>query len=309
MLVNAGRTNVWRLLGLSKALSTSLSRGLVPKSALQAHNARDGSSIARRLLSTATSNLESPAPKTAKATKKRATSAGSTAKAGRKKATSRKKKAPARSKSTKKTLSPEQKAKAKAKKERETVRELKRLALEKPKILPRSAWLAVNAEFAAKGKSGTTEAATKYKSLTREEREHYENVAKENRASNEAIYKKWLESHTPEQIYAANKARASLRRRSPGNRVYPKLKDERQIPRPLTSFMLFAKEQRASGDMGHLKATEVGALIGKQWRELPEDEKKVRHKYTDAAAENVSRYHETMKMAHKGDTGHAGVAS
>lgn len=39
--------------------------------------------------------------------------------------------------------------------------------------------------------------------------------------------------------------------------------------------MLFARERRASEDLGHLKATEVGALMGKQWRELPENEKKV----------------------------------
>ncbi|KAI9862580.1 MAG: hypothetical protein M1813_004432 [Trichoglossum hirsutum] len=307
MLANASRTNVWRLVGLSKTSTINLSHGLAPRSVLQVHNVWNGSSIARRLLATATSDAKPPAANTTRNTKKRITSIKSPTKRRTtpKKATSRKKKAAARPKLAKKILSPEQKEKAKAKKERETVRELKRLALEKPKLLPRSAWLVVNAEFASKGKSGINEAAAKYKSLASEERMHYESVANQNKATNEVNYKKWLESHTPEQIRTANKARASLRRRSPGHRAFPKLKDERLVPRPLTSFMLFARERRASEDLGHLKATEVGALMGKQWRELPENEKK---KYTDAAAENVSRYQETVKMAHKGDSGHAEVA-
>jgi hypothetical protein len=163
MLVNAGRTNVWRLVSLSKISTISLSHGLVPRSVVQVHNAWNGSSIARRLLATA---------RTARTTKKRTASARSPTKPRTtpKKPTSRKKKAAARPKPAKRTLSPEQKEKAKAKKERETVRELKRLALEKPKLLPRSAWLVVNAEFSAKGKSGVKEAATKYKSLSKEER-------------------------------------------------------------------------------------------------------------------------------------------
>jgi hypothetical protein len=172
MLANASRTNVWRLVGLSKTSTINLSHGLAPRSVLQVHNVWNGSSIARRLLATATSDAKPPAANTTRNTKKRITSIKSPTKRRTtpKKATSRKKKAAARPKLAKKILSPEQKEKAKAKKERETVRELKRLALEKPKLLPRSAWLVVNAEFASKGKSGINEAAAKYKSLASEER-------------------------------------------------------------------------------------------------------------------------------------------
>jgi hypothetical protein len=68
-----------------------------------------------------------------------------------------------------------------------------------------------------------------------------------------------------------------------------------------------------------MKATEIGKVLGKQWRELPEYEKKVCHpwfhyskrifvqlitlpqKYKDAAAANLSRYREIAGTTSKGD--------
>ncbi|KAH0544056.1 hypothetical protein FGG08_001674 [Glutinoglossum americanum] len=316
MLANAGRTTVRRLVvDLSKTPTANLSHGLVSRSVLQAQNAWNGSTVARRLLATTTSDPKSPASKITRTTRKTVTKKPTKSKrspakpraAPKKKVASRKKKVAARPKPVKRKLTPEQKEKAKekakAKKERETVLALKKLVLEKPKTLPRSAYMVVFAEFAAKGPAGVKEATAKYKSLTKEELVHYEHIANQNKATNEAIYKKWVESYTPEQIRSANKARASLRRRSPGGRGrFPKLKDERQVPKPPTSFLLFAKERSASGDYKHLKPTETGRLLGKQWRELPEHEKK---KYNDVAAESLSRYRETIATVYKDDASQA----
>ncbi|KAI9765291.1 MAG: hypothetical protein M1840_007490 [Geoglossum simile] len=312
MLASTGRATARRLaVDLSKTSTTRLPRYQQLRSILRIPSAQNGtvnqgSGITRRLLATAASNPKPPAStSTAKSTRK------STEKKPTKSAKPRvkpraalkkpapKKKAVAKKKAVKKTT-PEQKEKAKALKERAKIRELRNLALKKPKMLPHTAFLVLGTEVDVKGTENADRflrASTKYKSLTPDERMHYEEIASRNRTANEATYKEWVETHSPEQIRTANRARTALNRRSPGRRLR-KLKDERVAPRPLPPFLLYLKDRRESGDDKNMGAREYIGQVGKEWRELPELEKR---KYVDTAAESRSRYQEVLRSKHKSD--------
>ncbi|KAI9775963.1 MAG: hypothetical protein M1839_000662 [Geoglossum umbratile] len=308
MLASAGRATARRLVAdLSKTSTTRLPHSSELRSVLRIPSAWNGalgwgSSATRRLLATAASDPKPPASKKTggQTTGKNTKPAGPRAKpkAAARKPTPRRKKAVAKKKAVKK-LTPEQKEKAKAVKARARIRELRDLALEKPKMLPNTAFLVLGTEVDMKGKENAdrfVRASSKYKSLTSEERSHYEDIANQNRAANEATYKMWLEQYSPDRIRTANRARAALNRLSPARRLR-KLKDERTAPRPLPPFFLYLRERRESGDK-NMEIKEYIRQVGKEWRELPELEKK---KYNDAAAESRSRYQETLKAVHKSD--------
>lgn len=96
-----------------------------------------------------------------------------------------------------------------------------------------------------------------------------------------AEYKRWVESHSPEEIHRANLARRQLRARQrngdPPVRVtkWPAIKDERAVKRPVTSFAQFAVNRNASGDFKNIDAPERLKLIGQEWKALANDEKTV----------------------------------
>lgn len=194
----------------------------------------------------------------------------------------------------KKPSTAEEVAKATAKKERARIQELKQKTLTVPKELPRTAYAVVLTEIAKASHSLCgKEAAAKYKSLTPEELEvtshppvkpsitdclllqHYNHIANTNAAANKVAYKKWILSHTPDEIRTANQARKSLGRLIKKPRTYPPLHDERLVNLPLGSFMRFHMERLDSGDYKHMTIPETGRLIGKEWRELSASEKKV----------------------------------
>jgi hypothetical protein len=103
-------------------------------------------------------------------------------------------------------------------------------------------------------------------------------IAQENQAKNEIAYKKWLESHTPAQIRDANNARNQLRAQAKAEgtkKTYQHLKDDRLVKQPLNAYGFFLKDRVASGDMRGMRITEIGQLVGKEWRALPAAEKKV----------------------------------
>lgn len=109
--------------------------------------------------------------------------------------------------------------------------------------------------------------------------QHYNHIAHTGKEKQEADYKKWLESHTVEEISIANKARSSLRRRLKDNKSAVKrwgaIKDEREVKGPVTSYIHFVSSRFATGDMKDIKLSEASKLIAEEWKALSEGEKKV----------------------------------
>lgn len=95
-----------------------------------------------------------------------------------------------------------------------------------------------------------------------------------------AAYKQYVESHTIEEIEAANKARARLRRQQKGGKSqakkWPSIRDERAAKRPATPYLMFVTNRWASGDLKNIRVVEASKLISQEWRALSSDEKKVR---------------------------------
>lgn len=103
-------------------------------------------------------------------------------------------------------------------------------------------------------------------------------VANENKAKNEAAFKKWLGEHSPIEIKEANAARSKLKRQAKkegSKKTYPHIQDERIVKQARMPYAYFLGERFASGDMKNMKIGEVGALIGREWRALSAEERKV----------------------------------
>ena len=105
--------------------------------------------------------------------------------------------------------------------------------------------------------------------------QHYNAIVHDNRIANEAAHKKWVHSHTQDQIVAANRARGRLRHMANTTNRYPTIIDDRHTKKPLSGFLLFSQEKRAAGHFDHMKVTEGAKLAGQDWRALSANEKKV----------------------------------
>ena len=110
--------------------------------------------------------------------------------------------------------------------------------------------------------------------------QHYNHLAHTAAESANAEYKRWVESHTPEEIQVANRARMGLRHKQPpkagrGRNKWTAIQDERAIKRPLSAFLQFSVNRNASGDFRNIPVGERAKLIGKEWQALSESEKKV----------------------------------
>ncbi|KAI0008043.1 hypothetical protein F4779DRAFT_468936 [Xylariaceae sp. FL0662B] len=176
-------------------------------------------------------------------------------------------------------------------------RELKRAALfSEPKNLGESAW----AVFVAERTQGqprnqqTTmydsmkELSKNFKELPAADLQRLESVAEGNKRTNAAAYKKWVESHTPEEVSRAINARRMLKKKF----NYPVgqlklIRDDRLPKKPATSFVLFTKARWASGDFAKTPVTQASKTIGQEWLKLPAEE---RHAYEDLSKSNLERY-------------------
>ena len=112
--------------------------------------------------------------------------------------------------------------------------------------------------------------------------QHYNHVAVQNKHANEAVYKKFIESHSEEEIRVANSARGRLRKlkaSTKGLRGMPSnlfiLHDHRHVKKPLSSYIKFSQERFASGDLAGMSTAERGKLVGREWQALSDSEKKV----------------------------------
>ncbi|KAF2447857.1 hypothetical protein P171DRAFT_408364 [Karstenula rhodostoma CBS 690.94] len=218
--------------------------------------------------------------KKAVATKKTAkTTTATTAKAKtsdpkKPKKTAAKKDAP--KKRAKKVLTAEEK-------EAQTIRELKKKALLKdsPKRAHASAWQSFASEALKASKniddsqSLMKEAAVKFKNLTPAEREHYNQIAIQTSEARTAEYSRWILSHTPEEIVAANLARAALKRKLGRKTRHDKLVDERHNKAPkTTAYMIFTTQRLTSDEFRGIPAVERIKLVANEWKALSPSEKK-----------------------------------
>ncbi|KAI9779037.1 MAG: hypothetical protein M1816_003766 [Peltula sp. TS41687] len=205
-----------------------------------------------------------------------------------------------RKKRTKTVLTDEQKTKAK-------IRALKKLMLVEPKRLPYTVFIQVQTELARAAHGlQAKEASQRYKSLTPAELEHYNHIVNQNVVANDAAYKTWVESHTPDAIRVANNARRALNNLqanqkpgSPRSRKFPPIKDQRQPKRTTTQYTLFFTDRHRSGDFRHMPIPEAAKLIGREWRELSANDKE---KYVQRAKADRSRYVQEYKTVFNRDS-------
>ncbi|KAI2784785.1 hypothetical protein F4815DRAFT_454212 [Daldinia loculata] len=249
----------------------------------------------------ATTKASKPkATKTTEATKatKVTKATKGTTKAAATKGRTKQKATTTKAKTTKKKAAPKSKAKGKgARKQKKPLspakkailerRQLKKTALfNEPKLLADSPWTVYVAEQ-TKDKVTSAEdlrdrmlgLAQSYRSLPASEHQRLTDTAAQNKLNNAAAYKAWVETHTPDQTVAANRARQLLKRKY--NYPVANLKtihDPRVPKRPITPFSLFTKARWASGDFATRPFAEAAREIGKEWIKLPDVE---RHAYDD----------------------------
>jgi hypothetical protein len=124
-------------------------------------------------------------------------------------------------------------------------------------------------------------------------------LANEHTAAKHAEYTAWINSHTPIQIYKANKARILLRRKLPkkkgGRPAHTEpLKDDRLPTAPARAYTIFVAERWATGDMKGIAVREAARVIGEEWKALSAGEKKVCNAHY--ISESHSHLHRNTKM-------------
>ncbi|KAH6615077.1 hypothetical protein C7974DRAFT_403213 [Boeremia exigua] len=200
-------------------------------------------------------------------------------------------------KRAKKVLTAEEKEKA-------LIRELKKLALREP--VTRNPISAYNLFFAERvktahkegGKPDFTDSTKSWAAITPAERENWNHQAAEANEARAAEYKKWVLSHTPDQIRIANNARARLRRTLSATRKTPgipahcqSIVDERAVKRPVSAWTAFNVERSPSSDFKGLLLPQVSKLLSEEWKALSASEKQ---RFEDIASADKQRYANEM---------------
>jgi hypothetical protein len=100
-------------------------------------------------------------------------------------------------------------------------------------------------------------------------------TAEQNKLANDASYRSWVESYTPEEIAEANRARSRLKRAFKASNRGP-IHDDRQPKRAVSPYILFTKTRWQSGDYAGRMPADAAKSISGEWKSLSEAEKKVR---------------------------------
>ncbi|KAK2020142.1 HMG box protein [Colletotrichum eremochloae] len=233
--------------------------------------------------STATKTKKSTEAKGGAATKKKVTAKNKTKEKAATEPKEKKKPGPTK---RVKVLTPEEKEKL-------DVRKWKKLALlPDPKRLPTNKWMVYVVE-ATKGADSAAdllkrakESGESFRNLSSYELQRLQEKADENKLINNANYKAWVESHTPQAVAQANLARLHLRK-ARGRAVPAPIRDDRQPTRPPNAYMLFVKSRWASGDFADLPLLEASSRIGEEWKGLSESRKGT---FKDLAKAESDRY-------------------
>lgn len=199
-----------------------------------------------------------------------------------------------RAKSKRGGLTEKQKAANVKKAAGQKLKDLKQRALlHPPKQLPATAFTVLVTESSSKGTASAPRAkmlAAQYRSLGPEEMERLNHIATQNKVKNDTAYKRWLSGYTPAEVKAANAARdlLSKQQRQQGRKNKLRhIQDERIVKLARRPYIFFLMDRFASGDMKHMKVTEVAALVGREWKALSAAEKKP---FEDRAAADTARY-------------------
>jgi len=143
------------------------------------------------------------------------------------------------------------------------------------------------------------QAAQAFKELRPDEREHYNHSFTEKKAAHETAYKKWVQSHTPDQIRVANIARQALKRQAPkGSSKFGQIEDPRLPKKAVPALFLFQQDRWASGDMQGIPVVDAAKQITKEYNALSASEKK---KWEDMAAAEKLRYEQEYKTVYHRD--------
>ncbi|RAL63877.1 hypothetical protein DID88_003520 [Monilinia fructigena] len=285
------------------------------QNAVSTSGSLSASFLARRLYATATATKAKPTTAKKPATKKASTKTPATAK---KPATKKPAKKPAKKPVKKSAKKVKAKAKPKPKKKvakkvvltdsqvlRRKLKELKVTALvsEDPKQKPQNAFRVLFEELTTGSGdviSSSKLASTQFKSASTAELERLNRIANENKAANLVTYKKWVESHTPEEIRLANLARLHMRRLTHKIATPKIIKDDRAPKNRTLPLAFFVQERFRSGEFAGIKVTESIKRISDEYKELTPTQRKT---YEDAAAADAERYDREYKTVFKREPG------
>ena len=102
---------------------------------------------------------------------------------------------------------------------------------------------------------------------------NYNRLVTLNKNANAAAYRQFIESHTPLEIRQANLARRHLTRLGVKTRD---LKDDRQVTGSRSAYIYFFLSRSKSGDFRGMTRPVAASLIGREWKALTDEQKKVR---------------------------------
>ncbi|KAH9827155.1 high mobility group [Teratosphaeria destructans] len=244
----------------------------------------------------------------------KATASGSPAKdkveSKKKKATAKKpagKKKPAKKEPTEEQLA-RRAAKAErkaAKTKTEELRALKKLALKPPPVIKTNAWVVFMAEKMKeklKGHKGDVkdklaqnvrDISAQFKAMSPAQIEHYNHLAHTSKEESQAAFKKWVESHTPDEIAEANRARKALRRKTEAQRKkghkspWTEIEDDRTVKAPISAFTAFTVNRHKSPDFNNISFVDRSKLVAQEWKALSQEEK---NKYQRLRDQDMKRY-------------------
>ncbi|KAI0972538.1 hypothetical protein F4678DRAFT_428389 [Xylaria arbuscula] len=309
MLFSVGRFAAGRLASTTLVATPSTSSAVFRATARVQFRARGiytSSPLSIRALATAgRPKKASPSQRATKtAAKKPAKKSTATTKAKAKSKAKPKAKPKAKSKAkpkpkptpAKRTVSPERKALLER-------RALKHAALfAEPKSHATQPWPLFVAEKTQGSKDGTVaqrmaSLSLEYKALPSSEIQRLRSKAQQTKATDEVNYKAWIESHTPQEIYDANNARKSLKKKYNVPKGTVKiLRDERVPKRPATAYSLFTKARWASGDYssaGPAFIRDTAQSIAQEWKNLTPAERKP---YEDQAKSESDSYRKVVDV-------------
>lgn len=98
------------------------------------------------------------------------------------------------------------------------------------------------------------------------------------REASTAEFKRWVESHSIEEIKIANSARRALRKRTDhklAKTATRNIEDERLPKKGLTAYLAFSSARQHSGDFKNIALTDRAKLIAEEWKALDAEEKEV----------------------------------
>ncbi|KAL8413968.1 hypothetical protein RB594_005268 [Gaeumannomyces avenae] len=280
VVLNRSASCAYRLTVVARSLATATAKAKTARK--PAATATKATATKPKARATAAKKLatKKPAIKTAKSAKATKTTKG--ARAAKPKAKSKAAKPKKAAKARKPAKTPEEKLAS-------DKRKLAKSTLSVPTQLPSNSWLVyLKQKIQGKHFNVTQETPTlskSFKELPAAEVENLKETARANVELNKAAYKAWVESHTPAEVHAANKARSRLRRVHKVSKSM--IKDPRLPKRPMTPFFFYIQKGFTPRDPALVKVTDHAKAAASQWNTLGTAERKP---FIDMAIADRSRY-------------------